>query len=384
MNIRNCYWVGLLFFAATSCSKIDYSLEQHESIHIDINPSEVTEPLILSNYSVDSVCTLAFPDEIKLCDISKFIVKNNRIYIMDSKCARTIFVFDESGKYLFKLGERGRAKHEYTHEPTDFFVDNMNNTYVFDREGQKVISFTKRGEVFRVVITGKHFPHSFGLTANKRYAYCIANESKDDQEPALKFSNWNGEDERIILPYSNSYCLHPSNRTFFANDLRLSHIPILSDSVLVFNNDSLEKVVHFDFNGRFITNEMPDVVSDMNKVSAVAKYSGVLSLNEYQETNDLVYLEYIYNMRVMRWLLNKRTSKIINSTDVFEGVSPFTDYYFRSNQIIAFVDQNLVDELKAISHKEDIKNNLLKSAPQVKDLIEGKIKAPALFYISLK
>lgn len=385
MNIKNYYWAGLLFFATTSCSKTEYLLDQHESVLIEINPSEETKPMTLTDYSVDSVCTLEFPKGIKLCDVSKIIVKNDRIYIMDSKCAHTIFVFAESGKYLFKLGERGRAKHEYTREPTDFFVDNMNNTHVFDREGQKVISFTKKGEVFRVVITGEHFPHSFGLTGNNKYAYCIADKSKEEEQiPALMFSNWNGEDKKNILPFTNNYYFHPSNRTFFSNDLRLSHIPILSDSVLVFNNDSLEKVVHFDFGGRFITNEMPEAVSNMDKISAITTYSGVLSLNEYQETNDLIYLEYIYNMKIMRWLHNKRTKKTINTKDLFEGTNPFTNYFLKNNQIIAFINQDLIDELKEISHKEDINNNLLKSAPQVRDLIEGKIKAPALFYITLK
>ena len=89
-------------------------------------------------------------------------------------------------------------------------------------------------------------------------------------------------------------------------------------------------------------------------------------------------------MKIMRWLHNKRTKKTINTKDLFEGTNPFTNYFLKNNQIIAFINQDLIDELKEISHKEDINNNLLKSAPQVRDLIEGKIKAPALFYITLK
>lgn len=384
MNKKNILFFCVLLCVAISCTQTESILDKHESVQIKINTSDGTRPLSLNDYSVDSVRSLSFPDGKTLYDISKFMVKKNRIYILDTRCAHTVFVFDYSGSYLFNLGERGRAKHEYTNEPTDFFVDNMSNTHVFDRNGQKVISFTKKGEVFRVVFTGNHFPHSFGLTNNNRYAYCRADESEKNLKPALMFCDWNDDNQKVILPFENSYCFHPSNRTFFSNGQRLSHIPILSDSVLVFNNDSLEKVVHFDFGGKFVTEEIPDAVRDVNKVSDLARYNGVLALHEYQETDDLIYLKYTYNLTVMRWLYNKRTKKTINTAKVFEGVDPFVEYYLRDKQIIALVDQNIVDELKEFSDKEGLKNDLLLSAPQMKDLIEGKIKMPALFYISLK
>ncbi len=358
-------------------------LGKHESVVIKIDPSSETKSFGRNEYSVDSVCSLSFPDEM-IYATSKFVVDNNRIYVLDTNVSHTVYVFDYSGKFLFKLGERGRAKHEYTGEPDDFFVDKMNNIHVFDQSGQKVLSFTKKGQIFRIVVTGEHFPYSFGLTNNNRYAYCRSDKSEDGSKPALMFCNWNDENPQNLIPMGDTYCYLPSKRTFFANDKRLSHIPILSDSVLVFINDSLEKVVHFDFGGRFVTKEKKDVVLSMNKISALGRYNGVWALLEYQETEDLLYLDYIYSSYGRIWLLDKRTGKTINTISLFEGVYPFSKYYLRGHQIIAFADKETVDDLRKISCNDKFKENLLKSAPQVKDLIEGKIKAPALFYISLK
>ena len=371
----------LLLIIVMSCDNTKDTLGEHKSVWIKVDPSENTPQLNTNDYSVDSICPLSFPDNISLNNVSKFIVKNDRIYILDTEAAHTVFVFDTSGKYLFKLGERGRAKHEYTYAPTDFFVDNMGNTHVFDQMGQKILSFTKYGKIFRVVITREILPHSFGLTNNNKYAYCRRPNEKEN--PVLMFSDWNKENQETILYFNGDYTFVPSDRTFFSNSYRLSHIPILSDSVLVFNNDSLEKVVHFDFGGKFVTEEIPDAVTDINNKD-VLRYKGVLSLNEYQETDDLVYMEYVFDWWVKRWLLNKKSKKTINAKGLFEGINPFYLFYLRDNQIITLVDHNIINAIKEMYSDNEIKNELPKSVPQVKDIFEGKIEVPVLLYISVK
>ncbi len=385
LNTTIIFCCSTIITLVSSCNQAeDIPLDEHQSVYYKIDPSHQSNPLSLAEYNVDSVCSLSFSQTKNEPEISKILVKNNRIYIMDSRINRTVFVFDNTGKYLFKVGERGRAKHEYPNAPTDFFVDNMNNIHVFDQVGQKVISFNKYGKVFRVVVTGGHFPHSFGLTSDNRYAYCRSDKSTDGKQPALMFCDWNSENPKKVLPMNESCVYRPSDRTFFSNEKLLSHIPILSDSVLVFQNDSLEKVVHFDFGGHFLKKEHPEYLTSLEAAAAVGKYSGVWSLLEYQETKDLAYLEYIYQSNGRRWLYNKHTKKAITSTGLFDGVYPFSKYFLRDNQIITLVDQNTVNELKEFIDNPEFKSNLSKSAPEVRAIFEGKIKVPAIFYISLK
>lgn len=119
-------------FFQTSCSSSDeIFLGNHKTITYKINTSQFTKSLNLNEFAIDSICSLTLPDSLKLVQSSKLIEKNGKIYIMDSDIARSIYVFDYSGKFLKQIGSRGRALHEYIGGPTDFFVDNNDNCSCF-------------------------------------------------------------------------------------------------------------------------------------------------------------------------------------------------------------------------------------------------------------
>lgn len=367
-------------------------LGSYNSIVFEINPESPSNFINSSQYTVDSVCSLHLPDSFIAHSATKIIVNKDIIYIMDSEIARTIFVFDCYGNFLYKIGERGRARDEYIGGPSDFFVDKKNDVHVYDKNGEKILVFHK-GQVVRMIDTRSIFPHSFGLTSNGRYIYCMNHIGSDNaNNSTLMICDFGYTNKKVLLPSKKKpYYCNPSNQTFFSNGNRLSHIPLLSDSVLVFQKDTLEKVVKFDFNGKFLINEEPDfaIITKDNEALDIAKkmanYKGVVSLESYQETDSLILLQYVHQRYIRNWLYNKRTKKTINSECLFEGVVPFTYYFLRGNQIIAYVNEENAKMLRDIYQtNKDRKDELEKSSRQIRDLLEGKIDAPALFYITIK
>lgn len=148
----NYIFVGLLTLAYVSCSESSWNeLGEYKKETIKINPRMISGQLKKERYNVDSVCSLSLPEGMELREITKFTVKNNRIYIMDSRLGKTIFVFNNTGRFLFKAGERGRAKNEYIDGPTDFFVDNDDNIHVFDGHAKKIMIFDNTGKVKNVI-----------------------------------------------------------------------------------------------------------------------------------------------------------------------------------------------------------------------------------------
>lgn len=379
-----CLGLGLL----SSCTENNENpLGEYQSVNMQIDVEHDTKPLNLSQYTIDSVRSLTFPDTSKQVAVTRFMVKNDRIYVMDSEISQSIYVFDSQGNYLSKLGERGRAQDEYIGGPTNFFVDDSSNVHVFDEMGQQIKVFNRKCK-FRSNFSTRHeMPHSIGLLNNNRYVYCLS--SIDTETPQLMTVDLNGGNPKTLIPHKQHYWYNPSEITFFSNGSRLSHIPIMSDSVLVFNGDLLEKVVHFDFGGKFLLNEEPDILltHDLEKFKKIKEYKGVWSLEQYQETDSYSLLVYIYQSYVKTWLYNKRTNKVIQGNQLFDGVYPYrTVYYLKDNQIIALVEREDVDLYKE-NYKnptDEFKKNLAKSPSQIRDLLEGKIKTPALFYISLK
>lgn len=373
-------------FTNISCSLYENNtLGNYQLKTIKIDPEKVSDGLNLCQYRVDSICSLSFPNGMELHEITKLIVKNDRIYIMDSRLDRTIFVFDCSGKFLFKAGDRGRAKNEYIDGPADFFVDNDNNIHVFDNKAEKIIVFDHTGSVCNVIDVRLYYPYSFGMMPNKKYVYDF-NFDKDEENTALAVCDENNIIKDKLLYRSEKYTFVPSSQTFFANANRLSHIPLLADSVIVFNNDTLEKVVKFDFDGKFIMKEAPSLVIDLHEPQEISAYQGVRALLSYQETDNLILLEYIYKSMTNYWLFNKCTKRSISGNFLFEGLSPFHNYYIRDNQIITIVcDESVsIDENDSNFDKKEYNANYEKSSEQIKDMYDGKTKLPAIVYFSIR
>ena len=386
VGIKSLLCLSIFYLLSCSESK-DNFFTGHELVNIKIDLEHDTEPLKLSQYTIDSVCSLTFPDTTKIVAVTHFMVKNKRIYVMYTEISQSVYVFDAQGRYLQQLGERGRAQDEYIGGPTNFFVDDSNNVHVFDQMGQQIKVFNTKGHFKRNVATGHEFPHSIGLLNNKRYSSSIT--STNPQSPSLMSIDLNGANSKILIPSKPYYRYQHSNITFFSNGNRLSHIPILSDSVLVFKGDSLEKIVHFDFDGKFLPYEEPEIpiTSDIEKFRKIKQYKGVWSLDQYQETDSNALLLYIHHSNVKNWLYNKRTHKVIQGNQLFDGVIPFRSvYYLRGNQIIALVEQENVDIYKDLyeNMNDGFKENLAKTPSQVRDVLEGRIKTPALFYITVK
>lgn len=402
MEIKDFYpiavtCIGILMISCSSPLKENPRNQEeafvgsHKSVMFKINPEHQSALMNCSQYTVDSVCTLHIPEALVGFATTKVVVNNDKIYLMDSQVYKTILVFNSKGEFQYKIGERGRARDEYIGGPTDFFVDKRNDVHVLDKDGQKILVF-HNGKLTRMVDTRSYFIHSFGITSHGRYLFCMNNRSYDKEDyPCLMMCDFGYTNIKKLLPSKTKpYLCNPGNQTFFANGNRLSHIPLLSDSVFVFSNDTLEKVVMFDFNGRFLIKEDPDfaIETRSNDASAIAdkmaKYQGVRSLHSYQETDSLILLQYVYQRYIFNWLYNKRT-KTINSDGLFEGVVPFTYYFLRGSQVIAYVNEENAKMLRDIYQtNKDRKDELEKSSRQIRDLLEGRIDAPALFYITIK
>ena len=246
--MKHFYFILILFLVSCSGGQTDFADCGIEVIDIS-NPGDTTHVLTQDEYIIDSICALECPNEKEFFEVSKFMVKNGRTYIMDSRVTHTVYVFDHKGHFLFKAGEKGRAKNEYIQGPTEFFVDNQNNLHVFDYDGQKIIIFNDKGNVDKVISTREHIPHTFGLTNDNRYMYAYNQEAK--YGAALTIDDEDNKAQDVLIPLKSEFGFSGYHQ-FDSNGNRLSHIPNLSDSILVYKNSSLEKIVRVDFHGKTI------------------------------------------------------------------------------------------------------------------------------------
>lgn len=383
----------------TSCTsvqkevKINNNLGDYESITYEIDSKITTKPIDENYYKIDSIHSLIVPDNLSTFEATKFYVSDEKIYILDNEAEKTILVFDFSGKYLYKLGEIGRAKNEYINTPRDFFIAKNGEVHVFDYTGKKMLIFDNNGNF--ISSFDSQSANSFGMTSSGKYICCINDMETPEQEPEPSLITWNFKSgkKKTLIPYKGFQCYYQHNfRTFFFNDGRLSHIPLVSDSVIVFKDDEVEKVVRFDFKCGYLPNDEPEAVrwaaddSQRSKFrKCIMEYHGVFAMFDYQETESLILMNYVYESRMRSWLYDKRIKNIIHGDKIFPGYRASYNYFLKGNQIIVYVGKENVEALKEDCESKDFNKDEFDESPsQVKDLLSGKIKAPALFYITIK
>jgi len=75
-------------------------------------------------------------------DISSIRHHGGKFYIFDKHTARKIFVFDETGRFLYKIDKAGRGYGEYV-EPNSFDVDSAGRVYIQDLMSRKLIVYDR-------------------------------------------------------------------------------------------------------------------------------------------------------------------------------------------------------------------------------------------------
>lgn len=99
---------------------------------------------------VDSVSFIPLDDsnsESLFKDIDKTLYVGGRFYILDYMGTSSVFVFDESGSFLFKVGNVGQGPGEY-YKVTDFDVNN-GRIYLLDSKKRKILSYDLDGKYMK-------------------------------------------------------------------------------------------------------------------------------------------------------------------------------------------------------------------------------------------
>ena len=356
---------------------------KRETIIVDSLDAQ-SKLLTKDQYSIDSVCSLVWPSDLQYYSISRLILKNSKAYVMVSSYETSIFVYDSNGNLLHKVVGKVDGNDDESIDIADFFVDDNGNIHTFNYYGQKIVVYDSEGKFLRKINTYREYPWSIGVTGNGKYLYSFMENTCGT---ALAICNKDGRIQKKLVPFGTNCSYMTGKKCFFQSGDRISHIPLVSDSIFVFKNDTLEKVVKVDFNGRFVMDVIPDAVTgevEKDDTHRLAMFDGVSHIYDYQETDSLIYFEYDYkpfvgnNARLIRKSTNETYCGVR-----FEGLVQYPYLYLLDNKLVFIVCKDEVESIRR-EPRDTLMEEYNKSAPQVQALIDGKIKTPAIFYISLK
>lgn len=108
-------------------------------------------------------------EEITVGEVRKLLIRNGRMYIWD-RLSESVFCFDTSGNYLYRVHAQGQGPGEYG-RTSDFSLD-MNNGHIciFSDVDRAIFEYDENGKFLKET-PSPYIITSFAIRGNTIYAY---------------------------------------------------------------------------------------------------------------------------------------------------------------------------------------------------------------------
>lgn len=380
------FLIAIFMFLLFSCNKrkqnVSYNSFAVETLVVDTRHMECLDS---SKYVISKILPLKGAGEVILPRYDKIVFHDGKVYVMDKEITKRVVVFDSLGNYLYKVGEVGRAQNELYRQPTDFVVNPKNgHIHLFDSEGRKVIKYDASGKYYSTDILKDCWPYAFGLTENGNYSFAfrmLDGSQKTTYELAVYDSL--GQSKSNYRPLAD-HQMFTTDMPFWHSDIGLCYIPNLSDTVFVFNGDTLSRAIHVDFKGKFLPREVVVELKKKGEAAIRKNYEGyVYNLIKYEENEDWVNVDYSNGIGV-HFLKNKHTDKEYLFTSLFQGFFPASMFFIHGKYLVYLVTEDNVADVLAGQGNDEWENIYAETHNSIKDILDGKISLPALVYVEIK
>ncbi len=236
-------------------------------------------------FSKSHIVRLETTRESLISHISQFKIYNDKIYILDSASANALFVFSMKGKFIRKIGSKGKGPGEYL-QPWDFVIDEETNSIIlYARKLNKLMTFSIDGEF----LSEKEMNFSFNsflkldndflfdvqntriggvkdLNTNKSKFFLVKTDSNMNITQKIRF-----KDSPSLWELSSSKCLSYNDLGIFFK------LPYLNE-LYKLNEDGLNEEFIFEYNNTEISK------------SLFEKHSSIFSFQNEIKNNEYVYI----------------------------------------------------------------------------------------------
>jgi hypothetical protein len=155
---------GVLFFL--SCSENNKTRINKDKVSIGIDVTKATSFDINSVADLVKYVPLETNNESLIGSINKLYIVNDSILVFDRK-TKNIFLFNQNGKFVRKIGKKGNGPSEYI-EFNDIYYDfDTNKLYAFERFQNKMFVYFLDGNLNEII--NSHFSFNSFIKTHKGF-----------------------------------------------------------------------------------------------------------------------------------------------------------------------------------------------------------------------
>lgn len=357
-----------------------------ETVQIDTNTSSLKLSAVAKSIDYVPLETL---EECAIGRIDKLLVDSTRIYLLDKKISKALFVFDKGGKFLYKKAVR-QDELIRTNEITDFAIDPINqNLYLLTRDEKILMIFQiSTGKYKKSIKVKGYFSEIAVFNANR---IILAREGHDFKDAYGEYRVASFDSSGNIL---NKWFERPVNPTqnigqvMMGQAIRNNELLIarpFNDTIFKITDSSLTAAFRFDFRKTYpvaiFTANSQEETKTIMLDPTISYFSGPI----YSTDSSLsMLLKWKENFCLMNY--NKSSGKATLTkyieNDIDRMVMPFMSF-MNNNYFISVLPARLIQQYYSFnSTQPDFKSTNKKLIELINRISQDS--NPILAFVSLK
>lgn len=378
-NFRICLTMVFLFtLAANGCAQ-DTNLPVNTSSCRKITvefPTEIMDKekifknaALMSKYLDScSLIQLETRPECLIGEINKIFIHKERIYILDWKVTKSVFIFDLNGKCISTIARMGHGPGEYINI-TDMFIDPLNETLnLLATANRKIMSFSLDGKALLSETTYSYPILSMEATREGSYVGYIGRDKINSTMIVFKDRSLSKLSYRAF-PLPEGGGIYPGTESALANcSGDIFYMQPLQNKIYKMNPGSISLAYEFDFPSRNpdpnltqekLQNLPPDIkFRTIFRIMRFTQFSaGLIAEVNFESSSKLIFV----------------TENLKNVEVIHTIVSPFLKFDF--GRIVSLSAQNIITQINPRSVASALENkNFPEWAPFIKRYVRNPIK----------
>jgi hypothetical protein len=314
-------------------------------------------------------------DSVLIGEIDKIIAVDNKFVVLDDTKAKMVFVFDDKGKFLNKVGTIGGGPEEYKC-PDDIVYDKYRDELlVWSNDDQAIFRFKIDG-TFVGKIKTKLWGRSIAVLDTNNYLLNLGSTSQKRSGPnAYNFLVFNekGDTVKQFFPFIKDLEQLSPISTFAHYQDEVIFTQHYNSTVFTVNKDEMKAKYYFDFHEHNIPVSSLNNITykELRKIIVEKDYAFLIRC---METSSHVVFQYVYK----RLIFDGYYSKTAKTLQTYASGNYINDMYaLYSGKRFMYNDNNdlLISWVEPQSF--EFSKNLIKNGNKnIKDLLIKEAQKP--------
>lgn len=313
---------SIMFYCSCTYSE---SVINKAPLVLDLDKAQNKGKLNVSQlFEKGKVILLDSCSEALLGEISQVSIVDGNIFVLDRNIAKTVFMFDKTGKFIRRIGGKGIGKGEYI-SPFEFSIDkSRHHIFVLDRQPRRILEYDYTTGNYINSVSIPQISNHLLYYSDKLYLDCPQRGGKN----LIYRTSIKGEDKDFLLSpeYHNKgwdFALANKDGVFSS---RHSDIPMIThlfmDTVFCINKHKLYPYMVIRSKEMMTKDDIRDLDVDNNPLDLVKliKRNKYFNIQTYMDVNDFIFFQMEKDIKLYSFFYDKIQQQLFKYDSLNEDI----------------------------------------------------------------